>query len=352
MSLTDIRLQNYRSYADSSFELSPGVNIVVGPNAVGKSNLIESLLLILNTQAYRGKNELIKNNKNWARIDAHTNKNELRTLKITKEQQKPAHLYEIDGRAYKRLPFAQITPGVLFEPNNLFLLHDDPSSRRAYFDQFIAQNRSEYAPLLLKYKRALAQRNTLLKTNPENENQLFVWSLRLSELAGKIVHGRLEMVAKINSKISEAYSKIAHKKNLLRIEYKSNMPVDDNYSANLLKKLETGIVEDKLRGFTAYGPHRDDFLVFLNGQLAANYASRGEVRTIILSLKIIQLNLLEGSTGKKPLFLLDDVFSELDGSRRRTLTNYIENYQAVITTTDADIVLKSFSQNCQIIPLA
>lgn len=351
MPLTDIRLQNYRSYTDSSFELSPQVNIVVGPNAVGKSNLIESLLLILNTGAYRGKNDLVKNGQTWARIDAHTDRNELRTLKITNSQNKLELTYEIDKRTYKRLPFAQRSPAVLFEPNNLFLLQDDPSARRNYFDQLISQNLKDYSAYLSRYKRALAQRNALLKFDPDDESQLFVWSLRLSELAGKIVQKRLETVARINQKISETYSKIAHKESLLRMEYKSSVPTSGDYSAKLLKKLENNMAEDRLRGFTGAGPHRDDFLVFLNGNIAAGYASRGEVRTLILALKIIQLEILEESTGEKPLFLLDDVFSELDGSRRRSLTNYLKKYQAVITTTDADIVQKSFSQKAQIIAL-
>lgn len=352
MSLTDIRLQNYRSYSDSSFELSPEVNIVVGPNAAGKSNLVESLLLVLSAQAYRGKKDLIKNNKSWARIDAHTDKNELRTLKITEENSKPEHIYEIDKRIYKRLPFSQKQPVVLFEPNNLFLLQDDPSARRAYFDQLISQNVSEHTSVLLKYKRALAQRNTLLKNNPDDASQLFVWSLRLSELADKIVSGRLRIIEEINKQISQTYSEIARKKYTLRIDYKSSVPTGGNYSAQLLKKLETSTFEDKMKGFTSHGPHRDDFLVFLNENPASGYASRGEIRTIILTLKIIQLRLLEQTTNKKPLFLLDDVFSELDGSRRKSLTNYIQNYQSVITTTDADIVQKSFSQKTQIIALA
>lgn len=351
MALTDIRLQNYRSYTDSSFELSPNVNIVVGPNAVGKSNLIESLLLVLNSQAYRGKTELIRNGKSWARIDTHTDNSELRTLKIKKEGIKTEHIYEIDKRPFRRLPFNQRSPAVLFEPNNLFLLQDDPSGRRDYFDRLIKQNIKEYSSLLLKYKRALAQRNSLLKNKPDDDNQLFIWSLRLSEIAGKIVAGRFEAIDKINQKTNEIYSEVAHKKSSMKLEYKSAVNTGSNYSANLLKKLETSLAVDKLKGYTTYGPHRDDFIVFLNSQLAADYASRGEVRTIILTLKIIQLMLLEESTGKKPLFLLDDVFSELDGSRRKALTNYLKNYQAVITTTDADIVMKSFSQKAQIIAL-
>lgn len=352
MALTDIRLQNYRSYTDSSFELSPGVNIIVGPNAAGKSNLIESILMVLNTQAYRGKNGLVKDGKKWARVDAHTDKNELRTLKITNDQPRTEYIYEIDKRAYKRLPFTQRSPAVLFEPSNLSLLQDDPSARRIYFDQLISQNIKEYASLLLKYKRVLAQRNALLKTGPDDESQLFVWSLRLSELAGKIVAYRLETIEKLNRKISGTYTKIAHKKSTLKIEYKSSVPTDNGYSAKLLKRLESNLVEDKLRGFTGLGPHRDDYIILLNARAAADYASRGEVRTIILALKVIQLELLEESAAKKPLFLLDDVFSELDGSRRKALTDYLEKYQAVITTTDADIVLKSFSQKAHIIALS
>jgi DNA replication and repair protein RecF len=119
----------------------------------------------------------------------------------------------------------------------------------------------------------------------------------------------------------------------------------------LLHNLEIGLERDMLRGFTSVGPHREDMLITFNGHPASETASRGEARTLVLALKVIELQLLEQARGLTPLLLLDDVFSELDGARRRALTEYLSNYQTFITTTDADVVIQHFTESCQIIPL-
>lgn len=351
MTLTDIRLQNYRSYTDSSFELSEGVNIIVGPNAAGKSNLIEALMLVSNGVAYRRKKDLINTGSEWARIDVHNNQNEVRTLKLTQNTQPPARTYEISSKEYKRLPFTEKNPVVLFEPNNLFLLQGEPSDRREYIDGLLAQTSPTYSSYLSRFKRTLAQRNNLLKHRPGDKDQLFVWSLRFSELATKIIEERIKLVDKINQQTSSVYSQIAGKKQSVKLVYKNSVEFNSDYSAQLLKKLEKSRQEDIARGFTSYGPHRDDVLFELNKKAASNQASRGEIRTILLALKTIEINLLQEATGKTPLLLLDDVFSELDGARRKALTSHISGIQSVITTTDADVVIKNFAQDYQIIPL-
>ena len=118
----------------------------------------------------------------------------------------------------------------------------------------------------------------------------------------------------------------------------------------MLHKLESGQYQDEQRGFTGHGPHRDDIRISLNGNNADSSASRGEMRTILLALKVIELKLLEEDRGAKPLLLMDDVFSELDGSRRKALTEAIKGYQTFITTTDADVVVQHFTETCNIIP--
>jgi DNA replication and repair protein RecF len=118
-----------------------------------------------------------------------------------------------------------------------------------------------------------------------------------------------------------------------------------------MHKLEISLETDRERGFTGSGPHREDFLTLYDEHSASETASRGESRTAVLALKIIELQILERSRGHAPLLLLDDVFSELDGSRRKLLTKYIERYQSFITTTDADIVVQNFTESCNIIPL-
>lgn len=350
MVFTDIRLQNYRSYKDASFELDGGVSIVVGPNGAGKTNLIEALLLVSSGHAYRGKNNLIKYGQEWARIDVNSIKT-TRTIKLNRtDKERPDIELIIGDKPYKRLPYSQRQPVVLFEPNNLLLFHSEPQARREYLDNFSSQINESYIATLSRYKRALLQRNALLKTPHIDNSQLFVWNIRLCELAENIVKQRLESLEMIKSQLSEVYSKISGKKTVLETNYETRFN-KENYSASLLKRLEADIEKDQARGFTGSGPHREDFSVTINGRNAAAAASRGEIRTLLLSLKIIELGLLEDKTKNKPLLLLDDVFSELDNSRRKALTKFLKDYQTIITTTDADIILKNFSQDCQIIPL-
>jgi DNA replication and repair protein RecF len=136
---------------------------------------------------------------------------------------------------------------------------------------------------------------------------------------------------------------------VVTLQYQPKFPLD-SYESQLLAKMESHLSEDIMRGFTAYGPHREDFAVTFDGRAADESASRGETRTALLALKIIELQLLEVVRGQTPLLLLDDVFSELDGARRRALTGFLQRYQTFLTTTDADVVVKHFTDST-IIPL-
>lgn len=351
MIFTDIRLQNYRSYKDASFELGSGVNIVVGPNAIGKTNLLEALIYSTGSSSYRGKDQaVIRHKADWARIDTHTSTNQSRTIKITKNGDKIQKAFEIDQRKYIRLPLQHTHPVVLFEPNNLYLLTAEPSARREYIDEVIAKYDPGHNELLRRYRRALAQRNKLLKYPSTQNEQFFVWNIKLAELAEKIVKARKTSIDDLNKQLSGIYSSAAGKKSSIELKYIS--PIDiSNYSSGLLRYLDINLQTDKERGFTGAGPHREDILFLLNGVDAARHASRGEVRTIILSLKIFELELVNKKLNKKPLLLLDDVFSELDGARRKALTSYLKNHQTIITTTDADVIVKQFSKKTHTIAI-
>ena len=230
-------------------------------------------------------------------------------------------------------------------------MHGEPQTRREYIDDLSSGLSEGFNSSLSRYKRALAQRNALLKSDRLDASQLFVWNIRVGELAEIIVKRRLDTLELINERLSETYSKISNKPTKLNIEYKTKLNTR-NYSASLLSKFESDFELDRIRGFTGSGPHREDFAVSLSGEPVSTTASRGEVRTLLLALKIIELELYETTTKNRPILLLDDVFSELDGTRRKALTKFLKKYQTIITTTDADIILKNFSQNCQIIPLS
>ncbi|HVS58459.1 MAG TPA: DNA replication and repair protein RecF [Candidatus Saccharimonadales bacterium] len=348
--ITDIRLQQFRSYMDDSFEFSPGVNIIVGPNGSGKTNLLEALLVVSRGSSYRAKDvDLVAFHKDWARVDVHAG-DAVRSMKLVVT---PAvsKTYEIDSKVYRRLPLHHTTPIVLFEPNHLMLLSGFPDLRRSYLDDLLEQMHPGFGTTRRAYRRALAQRNALLKKEGTSSRQeMFPWDVRLSELGGTIARHRAELVEHINQSLPTLYANISKAKDDVMMVYHARHPVA-SYESAMLNKLEADMTLDAQRGFTGTGPHREDFGVLFNGRPADEVASRGELRTAVLCLKIVELSLLEEVRDQKPLLLLDDVFSELDGARRHALTDYLKDYQTFITTTDADVVLQHFTDDCRIIPL-
>ncbi len=337
--ITSLRLQHFRSYKDEMFKLSPGVTVVVGPNASGKTNLLEAVLLLARGNSYRAKDaELIEHGHDWARIDSEI-ENGTRTVKIVASP--PQKIFEIDGQKFLRISQQRTLPVVLFEPNHMQLFAGAPDLRRSFLDDLLDQTVAGFAEHSRHYKRVLSQRNALLKKNPKNlHDQLFVWNIRMSELGGKIVHERAKLVDTVNAQVSQLYSEISGVSTPITLQYAAQFPID-RYESALLQKLEQSTELDVLRGFTAYGPHREDLQVEINNKTFQQNASRGETRTLVLSLKILELRLLEEARGQKPLLLLDDVFSELDTTRRQALTEYTQQYQTLITTTDADRVQKT-----------
>lgn len=339
--IRDIRLQHFRSYTDASFTFAPGVTIVAGPNASGKTNLLEAILVVARGSSYKAKDaELVQHDASWARLDATSDDHD-RIVKIV-AQPSPGKTFEIDEQVVTRLHQSKTLPVVLFEPNHLLLLSGSPDLRRTFLDDLIEQSESGFGSVRRHYRRVLAQRNALLKKNPRDlQEQLFVWNVRLSELGGQIAKQRHRLVERFNERLPELYRQLAARDNDVRLEYTSRFDLS-MYESQLLHKLEASTELDVLRGFTAYGPHRDDLAAYIDGAPMQERASRGEVRTLVLALKILELQLLEEVRATTPLLLLDDVFSELDTARRRALTSFLQPYQTFITTTDADVVAKHF----------
>lgn len=348
--VTDLRLQQFRSYKDVAFELAPGVNIVVGPNASGKTNLLEAILVLARGSSYRVKDaELIAHGSDWARIDADLPDGK-RTVKLKKIGDKLVKTFEVDGQMLTRLVPARTLPVVLFEPNHLLLLNSSPDLRRVFLDDLLEQIVAGFGSTRRHYKRVLAQRNALLKKNPRDlREQLFVWNVRLGELGGQIARQRTKLIERFAERASGLYGSLAGKEYAVALSYRSQFN-PEQYETALLHKLESSVDLDVARGFTAYGPHRDDLEVLIAGHPVQDAASRGETRTMVLVLKVMELQLLEELRDHPPLLLLDDVFSELDGRRRHALAEYLKDHQTFITTTDADMIMSNFTDSF-IIPL-
>lgn len=354
MSFQSITLYNFRSYKEASFEFSDNVNIIIGPNAVGKTNLLEAVYVSSLGKGFRSKqdSDLISKGEKWSKIDAIVDQQE-RLVVFDKSSQtvRLKKKYVFGGNEKKRLSFDDTIPLVLFQPDDLRLVGGSPGRRREYIDNFLSQLTPGYRQDLAAYNRVLMQRNSYLKNSrSSSSDQMFVWNMQLAERGGRIIAQRLKILNMLSIKLSTVYSQVAGADHQLAIKYESVVPLD-NYSNSLLQALDRSLGLDRLRGFTALGPHRDNIVISIDGQPFRDVASRGENRTLILALKMIELEELETVRQTKPLLLLDDVFSELDGLRRSLLTSYLKNHQTLITTTDADITQKKFSKNTNTISI-
>lgn len=345
MVITAARLQNYRSYSDSSFDFDESVNIIVGPNASGKTNLLDAIFFCSTSKTLvKNKDLLIRAGCDWARIDCITNTNQTRIVKIKETTE-----FNIDGKIFKRMPESEKVPVVVFEPKHLYFITTSPEMRRSYIDEILAYIDPDFVKVRAQFQKTLKQRNSLLKGDKRHINdQVFAWDIRLCELAGVYVKFRQRLLKRINQDTNTIYTSIAGKKQQLEIVYETKTKITD-YADNMLRALQKNIQLDVIRGFTGVGPHRDDIKLMLDGNDIRDRASRGETRTILLTLKIIESNIIEAEKQKKPILLLDDVFGELDGHRRETLTHYIKDNQVFITTTDADIVTHNFTSKTNII---
>ncbi len=346
--ISNLRLQHFRSYSDTTVEFGAGVNIIVGPNASGKTNLLEAILVLCRGSSYRATDrELVQHHKEWARLDGDIQEQK-RSLKLRLNGELVKKEYDIGGTTLTRLPLLRTVPAVVFEPNHLQLLTESPELRRNFLDDVIEQTVPTYGELRRQYKRTLSQRNRLLKQDflPD---QIFVWNVRLSELGGQIAERRMEFVEQHRTALARLYNKLAGKRLKTDMVYETKLS-KEAYGSAMLKGLEARTEIDRERGFTTIGPHRDDLQLLIGGYPLAASASRGETRTMLLALKLLEVQSVEKARDSKPILLLDDVFSELDGARRRALTEHLKDHQTFITTTDADIVVQHFLGNCTIIP--
>jgi DNA replication and repair protein RecF len=349
--IKSLRLQQFRSYKDASFEFSSRVNIIVGPNASGKTSLLEAMLVLCRGSSYRAKDsELVQLNKTWSRLEAELIDGKKRVIKI-KTNPTPEKTFEVDERPQKNLSETNKIPSVLFEPDHLQLLYGNPERRRDYLDDLLEQTELGYETIRRKYRRALMQRNALLKQiNPPNQAELFPWNVRLCELGGKIIRARSRLVEQANKQAEEIYKNLSGTKTRFELKYQTTL--QEGYESNFLRELEVNTKSDHKKGFTTTGPHRDDLIVLFSDHPVQEIASRGEVRTGVLTLKISELQLIRDVKNQTPLLLLDDVYSELDGKHRHSLTDYIcNNYQVFITTTDTDDALRHIGKGHKIIQI-
>lgn len=323
--LRHLSLTNYRNHSKFDLNLSE-ITVLVGKNGIGKTNALEAISLLSSCRSFRGDNrlDLIKFDADYTRVVGDD-------LEVF-IQRTPRLSFQVKERGIKRkvADFVGLLPSVVFTPETLQIITGEPKERRRFLDIVISQKDHRYLRALQDYKKVLTQRNNLLKLISEgrsSEGELDFWDSELVVAAKVITKGRREATDSFFGKVSQFYQTISgQKKSTVELIYHAK--AEGDFATKLASK--RGI--DIAAGLTTSGPHRDDLQFKLNNLEAEKYASRGELRSIVLALKMAELKYLENDV--KPILLLDDIFSEFDADHRAHLYHLIEDYQSVITTTD------------------
>ncbi len=353
MTIRELEVTNFRSYDRARFELHPAVTLVVGPNASGKTNLLESLYVLAATKSFRAKDrDLVRHEQDHFRIVATSDETEYAFGLSTAGGGLEKRITHDGARRTLVSHIGQIQV-TLFEPTDLALVSGPPEGRRKYLDFLLCQTDRGYLKTLQAYKRVLRQRNALLEGFEIDRlrQQIFAWDVKLAELALEIYERRRQLLNVLNEALPSLYAEIAGHEVAMAMEYLPSVAGGD-YGNEFMDALTRNLTRDLAAGFTTIGPHREDFKVhFKNNDIMA-VASRGETRTTVLALKLAEVIYAEQRTGRRPILLLDDVFSELDRDRRGYLLERLHDHQTIITTTDADAVTREIQAPHAIIATA
>lgn len=333
MYIEKIKLENFRNYKYENIELNKLINIIFGDNAQGKTNILEAIYFTSLGKSFRTnkEKEIVKENESQAKIEINFIKNN-RKEKINAEISDKKKFYINDIPVKKLSELVGKINIVLFSPEDIEILRNEPIKRRKFLNIMISQLRPKYIFLLSEYNKVLEQRNNYLKKiKYENKSQeyLTIWDEQLEKIGIKIYEYRKEFIEKINNKIKKIHLNTTENKENIEIKYKTNID-KKNYMENLLKNKSVDIQ----KGYTSIGIHRDDFEIYINKKNVAIFGSQGQQRTSIISLKLAEAEVIYDEIEEYPIVLLDDFMSELDKKRINGFIQNIKNNQVLITTTD------------------
>lgn len=336
MILKSITLKNYRNYKSQSLVFHPRFNIIHGDNAEGKTNLLEAIYVICNFRPFKQlKNEeFINFDFEIAAVKGELEaENGLNEVHITIK--KDGRHTRLNGKiVYSISKYLGRFKVVLFLPSDIEIVKGGMGVRRKYLDSVISAVDAGYLKDLRDYYKALSQRNFLLSSKKQASDISYeIWNEKISEYGARIVSRRLEIINIFNEKLLEVYKENNESDKFVKIEYKFSY--DRNY--NIQKSINEGLLKnfanDKRRGHTTIGPHRDGINLEIDGVDASRFASQGQSKNLVLALKASEIKLISDLTGVNPILLLDDITSELDMKRKNFLFNTLSEFPGQIFVT-------------------
>lgn len=344
-------LQNFRSYQRATFAFAPNTTLIVGPNASGKTNLLEALCLLATGRSLRAEveSEMIRYGEEMSNVKCSANDGSNEdTLEIVLTRGEvigknvAKKIYRVNGVGKRMMDFVGILRTVYFGPESLEIIVNSPSLRRDYLDSVLEPVDREYFRASLSYKKGLRQRNRLLeqiRDEGKPRSSLFFWDRLLVENGQAITQKREEFIESCNKRWEKAEGVFPD----LKIIYKESVisPL----------RLEKYAHHEVAAGMTLVGPHRDDFSVSAGQRNLHSFGSRGEQRIAMFAIKLAELEFVSEKTKARPVLLLDDIFSELDHNNRQHLLEVIPCQQTIITTTDLHLIPKEYLKKVKVIEL-
>jgi len=332
MYIKELSLKDFRNYEELTLKLHQGINIFKGNNAEGKTNILEAIYLCATARSHRTHKE--KEMVKWGQEFAHI------TIKLKKKYVEDSidfHLgQKLKSVAVNRIALSKLGELfgclniVMFSPEDLQLVKNSPKERRRFIDIELCQIDKLYYYALKQYYKIIKQRNLALKQHYVNKDFsiIDVWDMQLEYYGKEVIQKRMDFIKELNSIAKAIHQDISGGKETLEVLYEPDVVLEE-LKNKILKYRE----KDLLYQTTSVGPHRDDLKFLINGMDVKIYGSQGQQRTVVLSMKLAELNIMKKYIGEEPILLLDDVLSELDDHRQKDLFKYTQNIQTLITCT-------------------
>ena len=347
MFLKTLSLRNFRNYQEQIVEFSAPKTILVGDNAQGKSNLLEAVELLATLKSHRTSRDkdLVKDEESVAQVSASLKREFGVSQLILTLRSNGRRTVNLNSENLRRqMDFLGVLNAVEFSSLDLDLVRGGPENRRRWLDTLLIQLEPVYAHIMSQYQKVLRQRNAFLKGNSENlhekslKSQLALWDTQLVITGTRVIRRRERAIQRLTPIAQLWHSNISGSTEHLQIKYAPNVPLLETHQGEVqqafLEKIKQRTVAEMHQGTTLVGPHRDEIELIINDTPARQYGSQGQQRTLVLALKLAELQLIEEVVGEPPLLLLDDVLAELDPSRQNQLLDAIQDrFQTLITTT-------------------
>lgn len=344
MYIKNLKLKNFRNYADESVDFTEGLNVLFGRNAQGKTNCAEAVFYLCTGVSPRNRRDkqLIRHGCEQAEISA-TAEGRYGEIELYAKICENSREVRLNGaRITRNADILGNIYGIFFSPHELRLIQDGPDERRRFLNVSISQLSRPYFVALSRYNKILEQRNNLLKEKDAGLifDTLPVWDEQFSKYAAVVAAKRSEFLERIAPVAQRIHSNLTDGAEELKISPEKKYKGDEaELTKRIFDDLKNNYERDIRLGYTATGPHRDDMDILINGEDAKSFASQGQTRTAALSLKLAEVEIFKETSGEYPVLILDDVMSELDLPRRKKLVGYTQGLQTILTCTHAERAL-------------